>query len=286
MFVLNKIKEYVLETNQSKVAILMATYQGEKYIGEQLQSLLKQTFAEWELYVCDDGSTDATPLILNEYAERDRRIHIMAGGVHKGAKRNFMDMLSAVEATYYMFCDQDDVWLPMKVECTLKEMEQQEREHPHQPVVIYSDLYVVDDKLNIISSSFWKYSHINPDAISFNEIGVRCVATGCTMMMNRKVRSCVLPMPEVAKMHDVWITLVIAKNGGVLYPIRTPLIYYRQHASNVIGAARETKWSVWSKLTSLKKLLRENWRQYKMLQYLNYGSGIKYMYYKFLYFCH
>lgn len=268
------------------VAILMATYQGERYLREQLLSIQAQSFSGWDLYVRDDGSADATPHILQEFAGQDGRIHILPGGEHKGAKRNFMELLAAVNAPYYMFCDQDDVWLPGKVERTLAEMQRVEQARPGLPVAVFADLYVVDEHLNILSPSFWEYSRIRPERTSFQELGVRCVATGCAMMINARAKSVALPMPDAAKMHDVWITLAVAKHGGVLQPLREPLIYYRQHSGNVIGAARETRWDVGKRLLSLGRVLKENRRQYAMLQCLGYGSLVRYWYNKLIYILH
>jgi glycosyltransferase involved in cell wall biosynthesis len=98
----------------STIAILMATYNGEKYLGEQIDSLLAQTNMDWQLYIHDDGSTDNTQAILQEYAQKHSNIHILEYESQRGAMKNFLSLLQRVEADYYMFCDQDDVWLKQK----------------------------------------------------------------------------------------------------------------------------------------------------------------------------
>ena len=105
-----------------ELAILLSTYNGMNYLEEQVSSLLAQTYTDWKLYIRDDASTDNTLALIHELAKRDERIIVMPSGRNLGAKEGFMWMLRNVEADYYMFCDHDDVWLPRKVELTLKRM--------------------------------------------------------------------------------------------------------------------------------------------------------------------
>ena len=128
----------------STIAILMATYNGEKYLGEQIDSLLAQTYKDWHLYIHDDGSTDNTNAILQEYAQKHSNIHVLEYESQRGAMRNFLSLLQRVEADYYMFCDQDDVWLKEKVELSFEEMKRQEAACQGKPIIVYTDLYVTD----------------------------------------------------------------------------------------------------------------------------------------------
>lgn len=268
-----------------RIAILMATYNGAEFLREQLDSLYSQSYQDWILYVNDDCSNDATVSIVNEYKRIYGNIDLQCNPTSLGAKGNFMNLLERADSDYYMFCDHDDVWMPHKVMCTLEEMRKAELSACDKPVAVFSDLCVVDQNMNEIAPSFWEYNKIRPDRISLSWLGVRCVATGCTMMINRIARDMSLNIPDVAKMHDIWISLVVKKNDGVLYPIFEPLVYYRQHGTNVYGALKESKFSFLAKLKNLRSLWCDNLQQYRMLQQVKYGSVFKYLYYKLRFIC-
>ena len=117
-----------------KIAILMATYNGKDYIGEQIDSLLAQSFTNWHLYIHDDGSTDGTDKVIHQYENRyPQHISILNYPSQGGACGNFLSMLENVSADYYMFCDQDDVWLPEKIERTFERMKTAEQQHANLP---------------------------------------------------------------------------------------------------------------------------------------------------------
>ena len=128
----------------------MATYNGEKYLREQVDSIISQTCQDWHLYIHDDGSKDSTIAIIKDYiCQYPDSITLLDYPPQGGACKNFLSMLDKVEAPYYMFCDQDDVWLPEKIALSLEEMKRQEALHPQKPVVIHTDLHIVDDKLTV-----------------------------------------------------------------------------------------------------------------------------------------
>ena len=180
-----------MNTENVRIAILMATYNGEKFLREQIDSLFTQTYQDWHLYVHDDGSTDSTISIVKEYIDNHPgRITLMDYPSQGGACKNFLSMLDRVDAPYYMFCDQDDVWLPEKIEREYSEIRELERrEVSLKPIVVYSNLIVTDSDLNIISPSLWEIAGIYPEFVnSFGEMAANTLMSGCTMIFNHSVK--------------------------------------------------------------------------------------------------
>lgn len=224
------------------VQILMAVYNGEEYLREQIDSLLAQTFGDWELLVSDDASTDGSLAILREYARRDARIHIVLEDERYGsAKRHFMALLRLADAPYVMTCDQDDVWDADKVEVTLRAMREAEERGGERPLLVCTDLRVVDGALREIAPSFLAYSGMDASTPTFGYFLASCLVTGCTMMVNRPLLG-LLRRPvhdEGVIMHDWWASLIAAAFGEVVHLDRTT-IAYRQHGDNSVGADRFT----------------------------------------------
>ena len=221
------------------VDILMSTYNGSRYLEEQIASLQGQTATNWHLLVSDDGSSDDTVALLEQMAKSDGRIRVLQDSeAHRGPCGRFLWMLNHATADYIMFCDQDDVWVPNKVEATLRAMlEAQKKAAKDLPMVAFCDAEVVDDSLQPIAPSFMAYEHFDPTATSFRNLLVCNVAPGCTMLFNRAlVDSLVLP-PDLSQvvMHDWWLMLTAAALGDVIY-VDKALIKYRQHLTNVEGA--------------------------------------------------
>lgn len=219
-----------------KVAILLTTWNSSRYLDELMDSLLAQTYEEWDLWVRDDGSSDNTQYIINKYALHDRRIHVMESKGNLGPKKSFMWMLSRVDADMYMFCDHDDVWLPTKVEDSVKLMLKQP-DWQDVPLVVGTDLRVVDARLNTLAESFWALHHFPLSFcndkyfhLSYNNI------PGCTMLFNNAARLLALPCPEDVSMHDNWVILCVLWHNGRVLPLKKPTILYRQHSHNVLGS--------------------------------------------------
>lgn len=227
--------------NSQKIAVLMATYNGAKYIGEQLESLSRQSLDSFHVFVRDDGSTDATLQLVNEFAESHPGLVtvIEDGEKHMGAARSFMLMLQVVDSDYYMFCDQDDVWLDSKIEVTFARMLQVE--NGETPVVVATDLKVVDENLNTVKESFNADLKIDVFRKHPQMICVRHVVTGCTMMLNRLAKMVSMPLSNLATMHDEWVALCVHFKGGAISFVDEPTIYYRQHSSNTLGASQATR---------------------------------------------
>ncbi len=234
--------------SREKIAILLATYNGEKYLAEQLDSLLNQSFQNWCLYVHDDGSKDKTVSILQEYAARypDKIILIDAPSTG-GAKNNFLFLLNVVDAPYFMFCDQDDIWLPEKIEKTYRWMKAVEQD---KPALVFTDLRVVDQDGKVIAPRMSEYQKLNMKKSRAEDFLAENVVTGCTVMINRQLADLARRATDPSKiiMHDWWMAIVAAR-FGVISCLDEPLILYRQHGINNIGAKKLGKDYVIDRLT-------------------------------------
>lgn len=273
---------------ENDIAILMATYNGEKYLREQIDSLLNQTCQDWHLYVHDDGSKDGTVNIVKSYAERyPDKVTLLDYPPQGGACRNFLSLLEKVEARYYMFCDQDDVWLPEKIALSLEEMKRQEALHLQKPVVIHTDLHIVDDKLTVTYESMWDYTGKHPQYIRTMDDagGHTSIATGSTMLFNHEAKKCYNPQSAKAIMHDCWLCLCTLKQGGIVHGLNKKLVLYRQHGANCLGSG-DTKASdvnLKFRILNFNKVYKSNRDYYAMLQSLGYGSIFKYIHHKIKY---
>ncbi len=220
------------------VTVLLATYNGERYLAEQIESLLSQTFNDFNIIIRDDGSADATNRIIDEYVSRfPEKVSKITGSPTGAASKNFFELLKAVNSGYVMFCDQDDVWLPEKIEKTYKKMVEVEAANEGKPVLIHSNLKVADGALNVISDSFFEFQAISPERCALNNLLVQNNVTGCTLMMNPPLLALAKRQPESCAMHDWWVALISALFGVSDY-IMEPLMLYRQHGDNQVGAKK------------------------------------------------
>lgn len=223
------------------IHILMSTYNGDRYLTEQLDSIITQTYTDWRLFVRDDGSSDDTIQILESYASKEPRIALIQDEENLGACHSFERLLALSEgADYYAFCDQDDVWKQNKLALSVAAIQQEETQHPDKPIIVHTDLQVVDEQLTEIAPSFWEYGGIHPEILDNNVhyLAICNSVTGCAMLMNNAARKVVLPFPSTVFMHDAWIGIRVLDQGGVIVPTPTPTILYRQHRANVCGAQR------------------------------------------------
>lgn len=229
------------------VEILLATYNGGSYLPELLDSLLCQSFQDFRILVRDDGSTDSTFSCLQAYAERfPEKFKLLPSDGHLGVIGNFNTLLDAAEAQYIFFCDQDDIWEPLKIE---KIVGRFQSVPSTCPTLIHSDLALIDDKLKPLHPSFWKYSHLDPEKGNLiHHLLVQNHVTGCSMAINRSLANLVPPIPKEALMHDWWIAL-IASSLGQIIAVADPLVRYRQHSQNTLGARQSSGY------TGIKKLL-------------------------------
>ena len=226
----------------NQIAILLSTYNGEKFIKEQLTSLANQTYKKFDIYIRDDASSDKTLEYIYDFlANNNLSMTILPSTKNVGASLSFSMLLNKVTQmdryNYFMFCDQDDIWLPNKVEISIVHMQTLERDDPNLPLLVHSNLRVVDEKLDIIDKSYWSYQQKDPNRIALNYLLVENVITGCTTIINSKLANLALPIPQNAIMHDWWLALVASTMGKIDY-IDDSTILYRQHSQNEIGASR------------------------------------------------
>lgn len=219
------------------IDILMATYNGEKYIEEQIQSILNQTYTDFKLIIHDDGSNDSTVHIIRKYAEQfPDKIQFIDDGIKTGgAKNNFFHLLKFSKAEYIMFADQDDIWKANKVKNAVRCIMEEASQSDDIPLMGYSDLIVVDERLAVINDSFFNMQNLAYDRNSFNNLLVQNIVTGCTTIFNRKLAQMCTEMPTESIMHDWWLALITSAFGRMFY-MEDKDILYRQHGNNTEGA--------------------------------------------------
>lgn len=223
-----------MESQDFKIAILMSTYNAARYLAEQIDSILSQQYHSWTLYVRDDGSTDKTHQIIRDYVGRDSRIVFLNENqiVNFGVTKSFLTLLNSVKADFYMFCDQDDVWLPNKVSDTLAAM--LEQQYDQIPILVHCDLQVVDSNLQQIDGSFFHRQGL-PKQTSLQNLLIQNNVTGCTVMVNNKLKDLAYKTSDKVIIHDWWLALIAECFGKIVFVDRA-LIKYRQHSGNVIGS--------------------------------------------------
>lgn len=272
-------------TDIPTIAILMSSYNGARFIKDQINSLINQTYKNWTLYIRDDGSTDGTTDIIQMFQDSHNNIKLIKDSLKLGACQSFMKLLTSVDADYYMFCDQDDFWYPNKIERTLQEMRYNELTNPNLPVAVCSDLTLVDSDLKVIEPSMWRFSGLYPLYLKeWKYLQVCNIFTGCTMMINKAARLLCMKNSSKAKMHDSWIGLNVAANGGRIAPIEEQLILYRQHSANVLGCPPEPGLKYYlNKIKSIGQMLQGIFSQYQVANSIKRTSFVSFYYYKILY---
>ena len=237
------------------VVVLLATFEGSPYLGEQLESIAGQSHTRWRLLVADDGSRDNTLEIVRKFSERHpNQVRIVAEGPVGSPRDNFFRLLRmAPPAPYVAFCDQDDVWAPDKLEILVRQCQRLETLHPDEPCLVYSDLQVVDANLGILNPSFLNQIGASPGEISYKTLLAENAIPGCAMLFNASLANVYVATksdPVDAIMHDWWMALLASAVGHVSY-VPAPLVNYRQHAANTLGTVERS-----GLLFALSKLFR------------------------------
>jgi len=237
-----------------KIAILLSTYNGTKYLEEQLDSILNQTYSNYVIVARDDGSYDDTIQLLNKYAKKfTDKFHLLEQDLlNLGASDSFSYLIEYVlenkqslglESAYMMFCDQDDIWSLEKIHKQIDEMlkvEKQQTGTKPIPVLIHSNLRVVSEEKSLIAESFVHYQGLEIERNRFTNLVISNVVTGCTAFINEALARKAVPVSKEAIMHDWWLSLVASAFGKLVF-IDAPLVSYRQHDTNAIGAKEFVK---------------------------------------------
>lgn len=267
--------------NKRSIAILMATYNGEKYLKEQIDSIMNQTNHDWTLYIQDDGSKDKTLDIIKSYSD-ERIVWVDNGLTRQGCCMNFMSLLNKVESSYYMFCDQDDVWLPEKVQISIDEVIRLEKISPNIPILVHTDKKRVDANLNVILESelnrtnypLPKLEKMMKERNSLDQLRLGTFIAGCVMCFNHKTKEISFPFNN-SRMQDSVIAMAVAKNNGIISTIYKPTMLYRIHSTNTCG---EAETSMASKFRNFRKTMAGNARMYYLYKIYGGGNFVNFIY--------
>ena len=248
------------------LTILLSTYNGERYLAEQLDSLLRQSWRDFIVVARDDGSTDASRDLLERYAaSHPRRFCLLPDEPgNLGACASFARLLefalagtaeqsSGLNPAYLMFCDQDDIWHDDKIERQMNLMAETEAGDASIPVLIHSDLEVVSFANRNIAPSFAAYQGLDIKRKDLFDLALSNLVTGCTTLFNAALARRALPISSAAIMHDWWLALAASAFGKLAY-IEAATVRYRQHDANTIGASRHVPARL-SRLAHWRRLL-------------------------------
>ncbi len=267
------IRQRKIKMSSDKINVLLAAFNGESYIAQQLDSILAQEDVDIHILISDDGSTDDTRNIIEEYQQKyPEQIkvcdHIKEGKYAPSSVRmpasalNFFWLLARPSDGYVMLSDQDDVWKSDKAKVLLKrmkELEAKSKNGEEQPILIWSDCEVVDEDLGEISPSLIKYQHIDPKRKSLSEILIENPVTGGSVMMNQALAGYFKELPKTCVMHDWWIALTVSCFGTIDY-VPKALYLYRQHIGNVMGSEKTGSLNDVTRRLTRQKEVADNYR--------------------------
>lgn len=232
-----------------QVNVILAAYNGKRYIKEQIESILNNDYPNVKLWVFDDGSTDGTDEIVKEYEKNYQgKVNFYKNPVNKGLTRNFLEGVLNVSdkvkdekyvqhfKNYYMFCDQDDVWHKDKIKKTLYKMKSMDKKYGDSaPIAVYTDALVVDEHLNIINPSFHNSNKLDITKSDLAHLLMENKLIGCTIMFNQAlVQKLGNTVSEGIRYHDWWVALIAASFGHIGY-VKDATLSYRQHGGNIVG---------------------------------------------------
>ena len=216
------------------VEVVLASHNGERYLERQVESILAQCDVEVRLLLSDDGSGDGTPALLRRLAAQHSQVRLLDAPGNLGPAQRFGLLLEHTQAEYVLCSDQDDVWHPTKARDSLSLMRAAQARRPGAPLLVHTDLTVVDQELNVVAPSFFKLRGLDSRP-ALARLMVQNSVTGCTMLLNRPLLRAGLPLPPEAVLHDWWFALVAQSHGAVSFLPQATLLY-RQHHANAVGA--------------------------------------------------
>ena len=217
--------------------ILLATYNGEHYLEEQLCSIVNQSYADWAILARDDESNDNTVKILKDFKTRypDKITILDNKGINLGARGNFIHLMQHATGDIVCFADQDDIWHPEKIKQSIDELTRMESIHgQNTPILVHHDFSVVNKAGSMQYPSFDKQYSINKTNSTLSKLLVQNVVTGFSITANRALIKKSLPAPHLFSMHDGHLGLVAQSFGEISY-INKPLAKYRIHGENEVG---------------------------------------------------
>jgi glycosyltransferase involved in cell wall biosynthesis len=249
------------------ISVAMCTYNGERYLQQQLDSIFSQEYLPEELVICDDGSTDATVSIIERAIKSSPlKIHLIKNVSSLGVTKNFSQCIGLCKGDYIALCDQDDIWkkdrlfdqknLLSNAETSLGLL---------KPLLTYADLELVDSFGVSMGTTFFKHGHLRPVEVAAHKtFAVLNIAPGCGMMINRALVNLALPISDDAVMHDWWLALIASVAGEVIFS-DSLAVEYRQHKGNLRGSS-DNPVNLIKKLSSPISLLKK--------QKYNYASAV------------
>lgn len=272
-------------TNNSKVAVLLSTYNGNKYVSQLIDSIMNQSFDDFTLYIRDDCSSDNTLSIIKNFRDKyPNKIVLITSKQNIGSKRSFLSMVRDIESDYYMFADQDDVWMPNKIEISYKKINEIQQSG-NIPIIVHTDLRVVDTDLNLIAESYWDTvallidkPYIYADFCHYNNI------TGCAMIFNRALRDLSLDELDISlpyyMHHDHYLGMLALKYNGLIYPLHYTTIHFRRHDGNQTQPLLHRN-SIFHKPAKVISYIIDHYYRYKFFNSIKHLSPMSYTIAKF-----
>lgn len=254
-----------MPNKRKQVDIILPVYNGEKYIKDQIDSILAQSYTHWRLIIRDDGSTDETVSIVRDYCNRYSQKVILLEDDKKnlGVVNNVFEILKHANADYYMFCDQDDIWIREKIEVLVKYIQRAERSNRETPILVHTDATVVDKDLRVLNKSFSDLAGFNRENCNLSNLLQFNIVQGATAIFNQRLYDKLSPLFQEKfgkkTYHDWWCALVAASFGKIFYCSK-PLMLYRQHGRNLVGVG-------YFKKKRLFELFQDNGGEIKVTNY-------------------
>ena len=236
----------------SLCSVALCTYNGAEYLSELLDSILSQSIPASEIIIVDDYSSDGTVDILEEYIKRYPKIKLHLQSTNSGPIASFEKAIQLANFPYIFLADQDDVWKSNKLESMLSIAKNFQED---QPLLVYSDLEVIDENGNVLFPSFWEMAALKPQISTFKSLLFGNSVTGCASMINAKMKEYLISIPQGVLMHDHWIGL-IAYGFGNAVVLEDKLVKYRTHGKSVTDKTHAS--ILWKIRTQLNQILSIN----------------------------